>query len=168
VVLPTDTDYFLILKTGRQQRVVGEKLRKWIGDSLVSAWLPQTVRGEKTFTDLARFQLGIEANGVKSKGSALHAAITIEGVQSVKDTIVSDNINLDGRYAGVSVNCPTKHNYVYLPSVATSKNWTYTIRKRDSTQYYVIVVFPDNSTFTIYYKKSILFINNGTEWERKS
>ncbi len=126
--------------------------------------------GKNTFADSLTAEKGIKSGGLidtkglNSEGSASTAAATLKGVQADKDTVVTTNFTLDGRYGTVGFDCTSGAKNCTFPTTATTTDWRFVVRKDDNSSNDLII---KTSTGTEFYrlksKMTAIFKNiNGT------
>jgi hypothetical protein len=133
----------------------------------------QTINGQKTFAEIAKFDTGIksegliDSKGVKTAGSQNSPSIQLDGVILEKDTIVSTNFALNGNYGTIGFDCTNVFRDCILPLSATTKDWTFTIRKEDnSTNPLRIKDSTGAIIYTVLNKLTITFKNKNGTWKR--
>lgn len=114
-------------------------------DSVVTLSGLQTISGKKIFSDTITATKGIKSNGVidtkglNTEGSSTKAAMAVKGVQSEKDTLVSINFTLDGRYGTVGFDCTTGAKDCTFPITTGTTDWKFVVRKDDESTNELII-----------------------------
>lgn len=129
-----------------------------------------TWTGKNTFADSLTAEKGIKSGGLidtkglNTEGSASIAAATLKGVQADKDTVVTTNFTIDGRYGTVGFDCTSGAKNCTFPTTSGTTDWRFIIRKDDnSTNDLIIKTFSGTEFYRIKSKMTVIFKNiNGT------
>lgn len=129
-----------------------------------------TWTGKNTFSDSLTAQKGIKSGGLidtkglNTEGSASTAAATLKGVQADKDTVVTTNFSLDGRYGTVGFDCTSGAKNCTFPTTSGTTDWRFIIRKDDNSTNDLIVKTSSGTEFyRVKSKMTVIFKNiNGT------
>jgi hypothetical protein len=134
----------------------------------------QTVTGKKSFSDTLNAQKGmtsgglIDTKGVNTEGSATKAALSLKGVQSEKDTVVSTSLALDGRYGTVGFDCTSGIKEGTFPNSTATVGWYFIIRKEDISGNELVLKDANGVVFyTVKSKMVVIVKNKNGIWARE-
>lgn len=126
--------------------------------------------GKNTFADSLTTEKGIKSGGLidtkglNTEGSSTTAAATLKGVQADKDTVVTTNFTIDGRYGTVGFDCTSGFKNCTFPSTSGTTDWKFIIRKDDNSANDLVIKTSSGTEFyRIKSKMTVIFKNiNGT------
>jgi Lower baseplate protein N-terminal domain len=143
-------------------------------NNVVTLTTAQTITGKKRFSDTLISDKGmksggiIETKGLNSEGSATKAAISLKGVQSERDTIVSTDFTFDGRYGTIGFDTSSGTKNGTLPQESNTVGWFFVIRKEtDDTNELRLKDSNGVVFYTIKSKMSITIKNKNGIWKRE-
>lgn len=141
--------------------------RSIVLDSLLS--MNNIWTGKNTFQDSLKADKGmisgglIDTKGLNTEGSSTKAAATLRGVQADRDTVVTSNFTLDGRYGTVGFICASGAKDCTFPSVSGTVDWKFIIRNDDGLNDLVLKTSSGTEFYRMKAKMTCVFKNvNGT------
>lgn len=105
----------------------------------------------------------ITTKGMNSEGSSTVAAAVLNGVQADKDTVVTSNFTLDGRYGTVGFDCTSSAKDCVFPATSGTIDWKFNVRNDTGINDLVCKTSSGTVFYTLKSKMTVIFKNiNGT------